>query len=208
MTMPDPRTPYVPGQPIPNESPTPIWGQPTPGMPSPSFSLAGTPDAPKKHTARNVVLAATGAVVLAVCGVAGIGALAGGGSDTTTGVITSDTTRDPTPEATTEAPTTEPTTEAVAEKAEVFEAGTYEVGKVSDPEEGTIKPGLFILITPDHCYWERLRGFGGGLDDIIANDNLEATGDKPAQGRITIKKSDKGLTLSGNCILGQKGGLK
>jgi hypothetical protein len=76
------------------------------------------PPAPKKkHTARNVALAVTGAVVLAVCGLAGIGALVGG-NDTPTGAITSDTTRDPTPAATTEATTAEPaaTTQPVKPK--------------------------------------------------------------------------------------------
>lgn len=92
--------------------------------------------------------------------------------------------------------------------AQTFEAGTYEVGKTSSPDDGTIKPGTFILVTPDHCYWERLKAFDGDFDSIIANDNLEATGGKPAQARVTIKKTDKGFTLSGNCILGQKGGLK
>lgn len=109
-------------------------------------------------------------------------------------------------------PTTETTKEAVAQptetKAEWFEEGTYEVGSKSDPEAGTIKPGTYLLGTTDHCYWKRLSGFSGDFDEIIANGNLDASGDRNAQSRLTIKKSDKGLALEGMCILGQKGGLK
>jgi hypothetical protein len=108
MTYPENRTPNVPGQPTPNESTahTSFWPQPT------AYTLPGPPPLPsppkKKHTARNVALAVAGAVVLAVCGIGGIGTLMGGNDTTTGGVITSDTTRDPTPEATTEATTAEP----------------------------------------------------------------------------------------------------
>jgi hypothetical protein len=83
---------------------------------NPVHTLPQPPAAPKKkHTARNVALAVTGAVVLAVCGLASIGALVGG-NDTPTGAVT---TRDPTPAATTattEATTTEPTTPAAKPK--------------------------------------------------------------------------------------------
>src|SRR5512144_376671 len=89
-----------------------------------------------------------------------------------------------------------------------FEEGAYEVGTKSDPDAGTIKPGTFVLVTSDHCYWERLQGFSGEMNDIIANGNLDAPEGKTASARITIKKGDKGLSLSGSCLLGQKGGLK
>lgn len=105
---------------------------------------------------------------------------------------------------TTKAPPPEPT----ETKAQWFEEGTYEVGSKSDPDAGTIKPGTYILTTSDHCYWERLKGFSGGFDEIIANGNLDASGGRATQARLTIKKSDKGLSLGGMCVLGQKGGLK
>jgi len=44
-----------------------------------------------------------------------------------------------------------------------FADGAYRVGP--DIEPGTYRS----LGTSNSCYWERLRGFGGTLDDIIAN---------------------------------------
>jgi hypothetical protein len=104
MTYHDPRTPN------PSDQPSFHW----PPMPA-SPPLPQPPAPKKKHTARNVALAVTGAVVLAVCGISTVGALVGG-NDTTTGAISSDTTRDPTPEATTEATTAEPATPAAKPK--------------------------------------------------------------------------------------------
>jgi hypothetical protein len=44
-----------------------------------------------------------------------------------------------------------------------FPDGTYRVG----PD---IEAGTYRSVAPtDSCYWERLRGFGGTLSDIIAN---------------------------------------
>jgi len=42
-----------------------------------------------------------------------------------------------------------------------------------------------------NCYWERLKGFSGQFDDIIANGN--PTG--PA--RVAIARTDKGFKTSG-----------
>lgn len=100
------------------------------------------------------------------------------------------------------------TTTPAPKPEQVFTEGTYEVGGKSSVEDGTIKPGTFVLITPDHCYWERVKNFDGDFDSIIANGNLDAPDGKAAQGRITIKKTDKGITLEGDCALGQRGGLK
>jgi hypothetical protein len=88
--------------------------------------------------------------------------------------------------------------------AGVFQAGSYEVGKASDPGDGTIKPGTFLLATTDHCYWERVKSFDGDFDSIIANGNL----DVGETVRVTVKKSDEGINLKGDCVMGQKGGLK
>jgi hypothetical protein len=44
-----------------------------------------------------------------------------------------------------------------------FPDGTFRVGP--DIEAGTYRS----VATTDSCYWERLRGFGGTLDEIIAN---------------------------------------
>lgn len=153
-----------------------------------------------------------GLFVAALCALGGI-ALIGAAGEKSTGLGSTHT---PTPMAapTTTVPTTPPTTEsdpvaaAAPEPPQTFGEGTYQVTKKSSPDDGTIKAGTFVLITPDHCYWERLKGFSGDFDEIITNGNLDASGDKPAQARVTIKKSDKGFALSGDCILGQKGGLK
>jgi hypothetical protein len=40
------------------------------------------------------------------------------------------------------------------------------------------------------CYWARLSGFSGELDDIIANENTQNT-------VVTIMASDKGFASSG-----------
>jgi hypothetical protein len=84
-----------------------------------------------------------------------------------------------------------------APKSSVFGAGDYQVGAKSDPAAGTIKPGTYSIRTTGFCYWARLKGFSGGLDEVIANGNLD--GDQVV--RLTLKKTDKGLQLQGDCQL-------
>ena len=60
-----------------------------------------------------------------------------------------------------------------------------------------VKPGTYRTTGGENCYWARLRGFSGDLDDILANGN--PTG--PA--RVTIARSDKGFSTSG-CDTWQK----
>ena len=48
-----------------------------------------------------------------------------------------------------------------------FSDGTWLVG--SD-----ISHGLYRTIPTDYCYWARLSGLSGELDDILANDNTDA----------------------------------
>ena len=65
------------------------------------------------------------------------------------------------------------------------------------PGEGTfvvgedLQPGTYRTEGQDGCYWARLSGLGGGLEDIIANDNTD--------GPVTIEVSpgDRALELSG-----------
>lgn len=54
-----------------------------------------------------------------------------------------------------------------------------------------VAPGTWRAQTAAGCYWARLRGFSGRLNDIIANGN-------PAGGSaiVTIAASDKGFTTS------------
>ncbi len=65
------------------------------------------------------------------------------------------------PEETAE-PTPEPT-----ESGPSFDDGMHVVGT-------DIQPGIYrIAQSSSGCYWSRLAGFGGDLDDLIANDNAE-----------------------------------
>jgi len=67
-----------------------------------------------------------------------------------------------------------------------FGDGTYMVGK-------DIQPGTYrTRVGSPGCYYARLKGFSGSVDDIIANDTTDA----PAV--VTIKASDKGF-MSQNC---------
>ena len=65
-----------------------------------------------------------------------------------------------------------------------FNDGTYIVGT-------DIAAGRYRSSGGDGCYWGRLKGFGGNLDDLIANDNV--TG----RAVVTILPSDKGFQSSG-----------
>lgn len=78
--------------------------------------------------------------------------------------------------------------EAAAEKAQQealakphFDDGTYVVG--TDIQPGTYRTRK----SSSGCYYARLSGFGGSLDEIISNDNT----DEPAV--ITIAETDKGF---------------
>src|SRR5581483_3114553 len=70
--------------------------------------------------------------------------------------------------------------------SKAFGDGTFVVG--SD-----IRPGTYRASRPSSfCYWERLSGFGGTLDEIIAN---EASSSGPEL--VTIAASDAGFTSRG-----------
>lgn len=77
-------------------------------------------------------------------------------------------------------PTPEPTPSPTSEFAS-FGDGTWEVG--TDIEPGTYR----LREAPSLCYWARLSGFGGGLDDIIANGN------EGAPAIVTIAATDTGF---------------
>lgn len=165
------------------------------------------PTPPPSGKNRKLVIALVflcAAVVLLCC--AGIVSGALGGNDKATGVLTA-------PEATFDspgaavgsagasaaksaAPKTVPSKAPVAAAPVVLGAGDYEVAKTTSADELTIAPGTYAIKADGyHCYWARVSGFGGELSDIIANDNLF----NGATARVTIKKSDKGLHLTGNC---------
>ncbi|HLX58377.1 MAG TPA: hypothetical protein VKR83_15270 [Ktedonobacteraceae bacterium] len=106
--------------------------------------------------------------------------------------VPTDTPVPPTPAPTrqaTSAPTQVPTPKPTAKPAPSFAQfgdGTFVVGK-------DIQPGTYRTRTGSPgCYFARLSGFGGTVDEIIANANT----DNPAI--VTIAASDKGFQ-STNC---------
>lgn len=67
---------------------------------------------------------------------------------------------------------------------EPFAGGTFRVGRDISPGTWRSSPGT------DGCYWERLSGFGGTIDEIIANDFADG------QLMVTISATDVGFTSS------------
>lgn len=62
-----------------------------------------------------------------------------------------------------------------------------------------IDPGVYTTDGPDPdgivpmCYYARLSGLSGELDDVIANNNIEGSG------TVEVSESDAALELSGGC---------
>ena len=83
---------------------------------------------------------------------------------TTTTATTEESLTATSPVTTATAATTTTTATEPVPDVPVLEAGTHEVGV-------GIQPGIYRLYSPSgySFYWERLSGFGGELDDIIAN---------------------------------------
>jgi hypothetical protein len=82
----------------------------------------------------------------------------------------------------------EPTTTeaaAPAEKPSFGGDGQYVVREDIEPGTYRTREGS------DGCYWARLKGFGGNLDEIVANTNTSA----PTV--VTISRRDKGFEASG-----------
>ena len=110
------------------------------------------------------------------------------GTSTPEPTATPELTATPEPTATlepTETPVPPPTpepTEVPAGPATTFGDGVHVVGV-------DIAPGTYRGSPSGSCYWARLSGFSGELDDIIANDNSEAP-------IVTISASDVGFESS------------
>lgn len=106
------------------------------------------------------------------------------------GVPAPDEPKDPAPPTTTLRPPVAPTTPA-REGAKTYGAGTYEVGK-------DIKAGTYVTTAPDGlgCTWQRLKAFDGEITSVIAADVLAGG----ARGRVTVKATDKGVELAGDCV--------
>ncbi|MEX2458255.1 MAG: PASTA domain-containing protein [Actinomycetota bacterium] len=69
----------------------------------------------------------------------------------------------------------------VSVSSAAVDQGTWIVGT-------DFSPGTYRTSGGDGCYWERLRGFGGEVDDIIANDNPSGSA------VVTISASDAGFS--------------
>jgi hypothetical protein len=126
-----------------------------------------------------------GAFVLGIIAVCGIGALTIGGAAK---------------QAAHEIPTTAAGSQAAAKPKAAsaddnLTAGDYELAAKTSYKSKTIKPGTYTVTTNSGCYWARLKGFGGDLDDIIANGNVMGS----QAVKVEVKKTDKGLKLDGDC---------
>ena len=85
------------------------------------------------------------------------------------------------------------------------ECGTWRQTPVSAPSSG-IPPGRWLvgrqipagnyeINAGSGCYWERLSGFSGNLNDIIANDFIAASGRQI----VRISSSDEGFYSDADC---------
>lgn len=137
-----------------------------------------------------VVFLAVGVCVLGVVFMA-----AGAMNTTPSKLMTVPTPYGPPPTTTTEDSPDDPVASLKAQG--VFAEGDYARGAKSDPTAGTIAPGTYLLVTVDSCYWARVSSFDGEFGSIISNGNV----DEGQTVRVVIKKSDAGLTLTGNCAL-------
>jgi hypothetical protein len=144
------------------------------------------------HRSQGLWIAAVVVVAMAAAGCSSSSPSATGtAAPTATTAAPTATTAAPSPTTAAPSPTTaapSPTTAASSSpsaKFTTFGDGTYTVGK-------TVEAGTYRAPGPgSNCYWERLQGFGGSIDDIIANNN---TGDPSV---VTIAPTDKGFQTSG-----------
>jgi hypothetical protein len=73
-----------------------------------------------------------------------------------------------------------------AEPATTFGPGLQLVGE-------NVQAGTYVAQALDGCYWERLSGFSGESEDIIANDFIA----EPGQVVVEIAPTDAGFSSSG-----------
>jgi hypothetical protein len=150
--------------------------------------------APQKPKSRKRLWIIISAVVLVLIVISAIASQAGNSSQSTrttpqatqpVGASQQRTTQPPTAQPTTQ-PTAKPTIQPTTVTYPHFGDGTFVIGK-------DIQPGTYrTREASSSCYYARLSGFGGTLDEIIANENTDA----PAI--VTIAASDKGF-LSHRC---------
>lgn len=171
--------PVDPTQPQHPQQPPTFPGQPTPAAQSRSITIAG-----RTFTLPWIIGGVVILLLVLTCGCCGTITLASnlGQRTTTTATATAASTTAsritpvPAKATATHGPTATPTPSYAH-----FGDGTFQVGK-------EIQPGTYRTRTGSSgCYYARLKGFGGSVDDIIANNNTDA----PAV--VTIAASDKGF---------------
>ncbi|HLL79649.1 MAG TPA: hypothetical protein VFA41_12635 [Ktedonobacteraceae bacterium] len=177
-------TPFQPGQ-SPQPGTTDTQGQPVPPQQPTNFSQM--PQAPKQRRRikkRWIVLSVI-VIIIAIAAAAGGSKTPSDSTTTPTTQATQPATQSATqPGTQSQTPKSQPTTKTATYPQ--FGDGTYVVGK-------DIQPGTYRTRTGSSgCYFARLKGFGGSVSDIIANENTDA----PAI--VTIAPSDKGFE-STNC---------
>lgn len=169
------------------------------GAPPPMPQQPMMPQPPKKSSKALIVTIVVAVVALAVgCGIGtAIGssgttpAAASGPQPAVTVTATETVTAAAVIQPTQAAPAT--TKAAVPAKPAVptsFGDGTFLVGK-------DIQPGVYSVTVPSDsngCYWERDKDLNGGLNSILANDDLNPG----AHGTINVRKSDYAVT-SNDC---------
>ena len=72
-----------------------------------------------------------------------------------------------------------------ASKTRLDTDGTFIVGT-------DLSAGVWKSTGGDYCYWARVKGFGGTLNDILANNNVLG-----GSTIVTIKSTDKGFITRG-----------
>jgi hypothetical protein len=141
------------------------------------------PTAPKKGRRRALIIGGTVIGVLVVAGIAGnasknpqAAAPAAGAPAPVT--ITATATRTVVAVVTSTAPAEPPVTITAGPPPATLHEGVNIVGV-------DVQPGTYQSLQ-DGCYFERLKGFGGTLDDLISNGNGATV--------VTIESGDKGFT--------------
>src|SRR6266446_5325162 len=172
-----------PSQPLPLQGypPSPPYYQQPPQQPG-AFQQPPQPKKPKRRIWLWII-----GIILVLGIIGGIASAFNGNSNTNspTAQATQPAQNNPTQASAQPTATPKPTQKPQPTFA-TFGDGTFQVGK-------DIQPGTYrTRVGSSNCYYERLKGFSGSTNDIIANNNTDA----PAI--VTIKPTDKGFT-SQNC---------
>lgn len=91
--------------------------------------------------------------------------------------------------AATDSATSSASAKSAKKNGNITDEGTLSVGT-------DVKPGTYKATVPADslgCYWARLKGTSGQLEDIAANDNVNAKG----KALVTITNKDKAFETHG-----------